>query len=104
MQPFPNIGAKLVDTAGYILKPFIQFFQQFVQPPPAIVTVASPYVAVEPGYIVITGGAVITLTRGKVSIVLTGQRIIPVSIKDTVTSPSGTLQFIPIYGASTTNG
>lgn len=104
MQPLNNLAAPFVDKAGKLIKPWIQFLQQFVQAPPPIIAVVSPYVAKEPGYVVITGGAVITLTRGKISIILTGQKIIPVSISDTVTSPSGTLQFIPIYGASTTNG
>ena len=104
MQPLPNLISPLIGAGGKLVKPWINFLQQFVQAPPAITTVTSPYKAVEPGYIVITGGAVITLTRGKVSITLTGQVIIPVSINDTVTSPSGTLQFIPIYGANTTNG
>ena len=104
MQPLPNLVSRITDNTGKLLKPWIQFLQQFVQAPPAIRNVVSPYKAVEPGYIVITGGAVITLTRGAISITLTGQKIIPVSINDTVTSPSGTLQFIPIYGASTTNG
>ena len=104
MQPLPNLISRIVDTGGNLVKPWIQFLQQFVQAPPAITTVISTYKAVEPGYIIVTGGGVITLTRGKVTIVLTGQIIIPVSISDTITSPSGTLQFIPIYGANTTNG
>jgi hypothetical protein len=104
MQPLPNLVSPLVSAARTLVKPWVQFLQQFVQAPPAIKNVTSPYTAVEPGYIVITGGAVITLTRGKVSITLTGQVIIPVSISDTITSPSGILQFIPIYGANTTNG
>lgn len=104
MQPLNNLAAPFVDKAGKLIKPWIQFLQQFVQAPPAITTIISPYTAKEPGYIVITGGAAITLTRGKISITLTGQKIIPVSISDIVTSPSGTLQFIPIYGANTTNG
>ncbi len=101
MQPLPNLVSRLIDNSGKLVKPWIQFLQQFVQAPPPFKNVVSPYTAVEPGYIVITGGAAITLTRGKVNITLTGQRIIPVSINDIVTSPSGTLQFIPIYGAAT---
>jgi len=104
MQPLPNLVSALVGQGGRLVKPWIQFLQQFVQEPPSITAVISPYQAVEPGYIIITGGGVITLTRGRVSITLTGQVIIPVSINDTVTSPSGTMQFIPIYGANTTNG
>jgi hypothetical protein len=105
MQPLPNLIAPIVDKAtGILIRPWVQFLQQFVQQPPKIVTVLGPYTAKEPGYIIVTGGGVVTLTRGIVSIILTGQVIIPVSIKDTVTAPSATLQFIPIYGASTTNG
>jgi len=101
MQPLPNLLAPLIRAGGIIAKPWNQFLQQFVQAPPNFKNVVSPYTAVEPGFIVITGGAAITLTRGTISITLTGQRIIPVSINDVVTSPSGTLQFIPIYGAAT---
>src|ERR1022692_3544058 len=101
MQPLPNLLAPLVEARGFLLRPWVQFLQQFVQQPPKISTVLGPYTAKEPGYIIVTGGGVITLTRGIVTIVLTGQVIIPVSIKDTVTAPSATLQFIPIYGANT---
>src|SRR5450631_1884835 len=104
MQPLPNLLAPIADKAGKLIRPWVQFLQQFVQQPPNFVAAVSPYKAKEPGYIVVTGGAAITLTRGIVDIVLTGQKIIPVSIGDVVTSPSGTLQFIPIYGANTTNG
>jgi hypothetical protein len=105
MQPLPNLVAPIVGKAGKLIKPWVQFLQQFVQAPPAITTVVSPYTAVEPGYIVVTGGGAITLTRGRAILTLTGQVIIPVSIKDTVTASTATkLQFIPIYGANTTNG
>lgn len=104
MQPLPNLGSPLVGKMGNLIKPWVQFLQQFVQKPPNIIAVVSPYTAKEPGFVAITGGAVITLTRGNVYVVLTGQKIVPVSIGDVVTSPSGTLQFIPIYGANTTNG
>ncbi len=101
MQPLPNLISRIADAAGKLQKPWNQFLQQFVQAPPNFKAIVSPYTAVEPGFVVITGGAAITLTRGAISITLTGQRIIPVSINDIVTSPSGTLQFIPIYGAAT---
>lgn len=103
MQPFPNLISDLVAN-NRLVKPWIQFFQQFVSAPPPVLNVVSPYKTKEPGFVVVTGGGVITLTRGKVSITLTGQVIIPVSIADTVTAPSATLQFLPLYGASTTNG
>lgn len=110
MQIFPNTIAKFVDTLGRISQPWIQYLQQFTQAPPNFILVsvsASPfsYTAKEPGSVVITGGTVsaVHLVRGTTDINLTGQKIIPMSINDTVIvtySVLPTIQFIPIYGAS----
>lgn len=85
--PVPNLGAKLVDRFGYLLPPWNSFFQQLVQPAPAVAAVgvaATPYTANANGTLIIKGATTITLTRGTVSISLTGQIIIPISVGDTV--------------------
>ncbi len=111
MQPLPNTLANFVDKAGKVIKPWIQYLQQFTQAPPAIMTItvsASPfsYTAKEPGYVSVAGGVVsaIALTRNTVVIDMTGVKLIPVSINDIVTvtyTGLPTMKFIPIYGANT---
>lgn len=111
MIPLPSQLAPLVTPNGKILRPWTQYLQQFTQAPPNIMSIvvsASPFVyqVKEPGSVAITGGTVsgITLTRGIISINLTGSKIIPVSINDVVTiiySVLPTIQFIPAYGQNT---
>ena len=95
--PVPNMLAPLVDKFGKVLPPWNSFFQQFVQPAPAAVSVAtSPFTANANGTVIITGAASITLTRGLVAIALAAtSEVIPVSIGDTVswTGPA-TVQFL----------
>ena len=110
MQPFPNQVQIFVDKLGRILNPWTRYLQQFTQAPPNIMAITvdvSPftYTAAEPGFIIVLGGTVsaIHLVRGAIDINLTGQKIIPVSIKDEVIitySVLPTVQFIPIYGAA----
>lgn len=114
MQPLPNLLAPIADRAGKLIRPWVQFLQQFVQQPPNFVTLSvgtSPfsYTAKEPGFIVTIGGTVsdISLTRGTNTLSLGTPKFTPVSIKDVVTitfSVLPTITFIPIYGANTTNG
>lgn len=95
--PVPNLNSPLVDKLGKLLSPWNSFFQQLVQPAPAVAGVAtSPFTANANGTVIFTGGApVITLARGTISIVLTGQRIIPISIGDTVSWVGATtVQFL----------
>lgn len=95
-QPVPNLGAKLVDAMGYLIPPWNSFFQQLVQRAPAVAVVpASPFTANANGTVILTGATTISLTRGTVAISLTGQRIIPISVGDTVawTGPA-TVQFL----------
>lgn len=94
--PVPNLRSALVDKAGKLIPPWNSFFQQFVQPAPAVAAVpASPFTANANGTIILTGATTVTLTRGNVAISLTGQRIIPISVGDTVswTGPA-TAQFL----------
>src|SRR6266850_1046604 len=95
----PNMLAPLVDVkTGRIVSPWNTFFQQLVQAAPAVqdVSTGSPFTANVAGIVIFTGGApVITLTRGTVNIVLTGERIIPIAVGDTVTWVGATtVQFL----------
>jgi len=95
--PVPNMQAPLVDKDRKVLSPWNSFFQQLVQPAPAIAAVTvSPFTANANGTVIFTGGApVITLTRGTDNITLTGQRIVPISIGDTITwIGATTVQFL----------
>lgn len=109
MQVFPNTGAPFVTKLGKILTPWIQYLQQFTQAPPSVSAIAVgaspfPYVAKEPGFIFVSDGTVtaIHLIRGSDDLNFTGQKLVPVSINDTVIvtySVLPTVIFIPIYGA-----
>lgn len=111
MQIFPNITAAFVSKAGNVLKPWIQYLQQFTVAPPAgtqLTLTASPfsYTTVEPGNLVIVGGTIssILLIRGNLSLNITGSKIIPISVNDTVKITYSVLPavyFLPNYGAST---
>jgi hypothetical protein len=111
MIKLPNTLAPIADAVGRILAPWTSYLQQFTQAPPNIMPVvvtASPfaYKVQEPGSVTVTGGtvSVILLTRGSISINLTGQKIIPVSINDTITVTYSVLpiiNFIPAYGQNT---
>lgn len=96
----PNLQAPLVKIAnglGYLISPWNSFFQQFTQPAPAIASVfTTPFTANANGTVIIKGATTITLTRGLVSINLTGQEIIPISISDTVswTGAPSSVQFL----------
>jgi len=95
----PNMLAPLVDPkTGRIVPPWNTFFQQLVQAAPAVqdVSASSPFTANVAGIVIFTGGApVITLTRGIINIVLTGERIIPIAVGDTVTWVGATtVQFL----------
>lgn len=86
-QPVPNLKSKLVDSQGFCIPPWNSFFQQLVQPAPAVATIgiaATPFTANANGTLIIKGATTITLTRGTVAISLTGQIIIPISVGDTV--------------------
>lgn len=88
-QPVYNMQAplvKIVADFGYLIKPWNSLFQQFTQSAPAVdaVTAASPFTANVNGKVILTSAVTITLTRGLVSVSLTGERIIPVRIGDTV--------------------
>ncbi len=101
-NPVFNQNSPLVDiTTGKVVPPWNSFFQQFTQKAPKVVTVdvaATPYTPNTKGHVVIKGATTITLTRGLVNIVLTGQIIIPISIGDTL-SWTGTPTSVQFLGA-----
>jgi hypothetical protein len=87
----PRLDARLVDGYGLALPPWTTFFQQFVQAPSAgiaLVVGGSPfsYTVKEPGLIAVVGGIVsaVHFIRGTINIDVTGQKLIPVYIKDII--------------------
>ncbi len=102
----PNLKSALVNAKGFVLQPWITFFQQFTQAPSQVIdlnVIVSPfsYTAVEPGFLAITGGTIsaITLTRGSTTVTITGD-LIPVAIGDIVAitySLLPTVQFFPSF-------
>ena len=114
MIPVPSTLAPLVNAARGIVAPWLQYLQQFTQAPPNFMDITvtpTPfeYIVKEPGNLFITGGTIsaITLTRGAISLTVTGQKFIPVAIKDVITiaySVLPTMTFIPSYGQNTFNG
>ncbi len=96
MTKVANLNSPLVDKTGKVIPPWNSFFQSFTQKAPAVVAVThNPYTPNDVGTVILTGATTVTLTRGTVAINLTGQRIVPVSIGDTVfwTGPA-TVQFL----------
>ena len=96
-SPVVNLNAPLVDKSGKVIPPWNSFFQQFTQNAPTVVDVAiSPYTPNVKGMVIIKGATTITLTRGLVDIILTGQIIIPMSIGDTLswTGKPTSVQFL----------
>ncbi len=112
MIPLPNQISPFVSKVGKILAPWVQYLQQFTQAPPNMVDViVTPdpffYTSKEPGNVSITGGTVsgVTLLRGQLSIDVTGQKLIPVAIQDTIIvsySVAPTMKFLANYGQNTT--
>lgn len=98
-QPVYNLLAplvKVVGNKGFLISPWNSLFQQFTQQAPnvASVTAANPFTANANGKVIITGAVSILLTRGLTTTNLTGERIIPVRIGDTVSwSGPATVEF-----------
>ena len=87
----PRLDARLVDKFGLALPPWTTFFQQFVQAPAAgiaLIVGTSPfsYIVREPGLIAVVGGTVsaVHFIRGTIDIDVTGQKLVPVYIKDII--------------------
>ncbi len=111
MLPLPNVLQDFVNGGRKIVTPWIQYLQQFTIAPPSFLDITlsgSPfeYVAVEPGNLFISGGAIslITLTRGTETITVSGSILVPVAVADTVEityTVAPTVKFIPSYGQNT---
>jgi hypothetical protein len=96
-SPLINLSSPLVGKDGRVIPPWNSFFQQFTQKAPAVVdvTLPSPFIPNAVGHVIIIGAATITLTRGTVNIILTGQVIIPMGIGDILSwTGSPTVQFL----------
>lgn len=90
-RPLPNVSSKFVNALGKLIPPWNLWLSQKTQAQPApqpFVPSVSPYSVIinDSGHAYILGGAVsnISLIRGGVTINLTGQVIIPISIADTL--------------------
>ena len=83
-NPVINLSSPLVDTkTGNVIPPWNSFFQQFTQAAPAVSSITqNPYTANAIGKVIIIGAATITLTRGNISVLVSGEKIIPISIGD----------------------
>lgn len=96
----PNMQSALVEvrsSKGFIIPPWNSFFQQLTQKAPAVADVTlNPFTANANGTLIIKGATTITLTRGLISIDLTGQIQVPISIGDTVswTGVPTSIQFL----------
>lgn len=93
-----NLTSPFTDPkTGKLLPPWNMLLQQLLQAPPAVVDVTdpSPFTPNIAGTVILTGAVTVDLTRGSVTINLNGERIIPVSVGDTVswTGPA-TVQFL----------
>ncbi len=85
-NPVLNLSSPLVDPkTGKVIPPWNSFFQQFTQSAPAVSSIIqNPFTANAIGKVLIIGATAITLTRGNVSTVISGVKIIPISIGDTI--------------------
>lgn len=113
-QPVLNLNSPLAevktDTRGrlvaYLISPWNSFFQQFVQPAPAVATIeltGSPFKFTPNvnGNLIISGGVVsnISLMRGTDTIDLTGEKIIPTAINDSVSITYSNAPSVKFLGA-----
>lgn len=96
MVTVKDTNGKVIGT-GVLVPPWNTWFSQFSREAPAVMDFSStnPLTVNANGTVIITGAATISLTRGTVVINLTGERIIPVAIGDTVSWTGGaTVQFL----------
>lgn len=111
MIPLPNLVSPFINATRNLIAPWNFYLQQFTQAPPNIAAIPvgpSPfsYTAKEPGNVSVTQGTVtaVTLTRGQLIIDVSGQKLIPVAIEDTVTVTYSVLpavNFLANYGQNT---
>ncbi len=84
--PVPNTSSPFVDKLGKILNPWNIWLQGFSEAAPtAVVITGASFTPNKIGTVFVTsGGTAISLMRGSVTIVLNNQKIIPISIGDTI--------------------
>lgn len=85
-NPVVNLGSPLVDTkSGKVIPPWNSFYQQFTENAPAVSSITqNPFTANAIGKVIILGATTITLSRGNTSVLVSGEKIIPISIGDTL--------------------
>lgn len=94
MSFVPNLQAALVDKLGKIIPPWNSFFQQFTSLAEAASVPISPFEPNTQGNLFFTSGTPgIILTRGNLNIILTGEKIVPVAVGDTVTWSGATVVY-----------
>ena len=110
-RPVPNTSSPIGQVIGnkglvYLISPWMNFWQQFVQKAAAIFSITvgtSPfsYTPNQNGHVAVSGGNVsaIALIRGTVSIDVTGIKLIPVSIGDTIKVTYSVLPTIQFVGS-----
>lgn len=94
-NPVYNLNAPLVDPkTGKVVPPWNSFFQQFTQDAPAVSSVIkNPFTPNAIGKFIIIGATKLILSRGSVSVDITGMLIVPMSIGDTVIWTGGNAQW-----------
>ncbi len=99
MSFVPNLLSPLVDKLGKVIPPWNSFFQQFTQKAVDVQIFTSPFTSNTQGFFIFTGVAPsIILTRGITIIDMTGQKLIPVAVGDTlVWTGSPTVQFLGTF-------
>ena len=98
MGVVPNLKAALTDKLNKIIPPWNSFFQQFTAVAKEAEIPTSPYTPNTQGNLIfITAPASITLTRGSLNITMTGQKIVPVAVGDTVTWSGGSVRFLRTF-------
>lgn len=112
-QPVLNLNSPIAEVRkgakgilqAFLIPPWNSFFQQFTQPPPAVADVSlvsgNNFTPNRNGTLIVTGGTIsnISLTRGTVAIDLTGQRVIPVSLNDSVSITYSVAPVVQFLGA-----
>lgn len=99
MGVVPNLLSSIVDKMGKVIPPWNSFFQQFTAPAKDAEIPTSPYTPNTQGNLIFTSGTpTITLSRGSLNLTLTGQKIIPIAVGDSVTwSGATTVHFLRTF-------
>jgi len=96
-RPVPNLNAAIAQSSDgklkvFLIAPWMQFFQQFVQKAPEaqnVTSLGSPYTANQNGVVIVTGATTIQFIRGQFSVSINNNVPIPVSIGDSIAWTGG---------------